>query len=146
MEDPYFLSRFVDAQDPVLETVLEELRSGRKRSHWMWFVFPQLKGLGRSWMADKYGISSFAEAEAYIAHPVLGSRLRECTRLVNSVEGRSIKEILGNPDYFKFRSSMTLFERATLDNREFADALGKYFGGRPDQATLDRLERSNRAD
>lgn len=119
------LQRFVEAQDPVYERVLAELRGGRKVTHWMWFVFPQMKGLGRSPMAEKYGIASHAEAEAYLKHPVLGPRLRECTRLVNEIEGRSIDEIFGYPDNLKFRSCMTLFASATEDNAVFTEALKK---------------------
>ena len=105
----------------------------------MWFVFPQIKGLGRSATARHFAISSRAEAEAYLQHPVLGPRLRECTRLVNEISGRDIEEIFGDPDYLKFRSSMTLFAHATTDNQVFLDALRKYFGGEYDPLTLDRL-------
>jgi uncharacterized protein (DUF1810 family) len=139
MSDPYNLARFVDAQNPVIGGVLSELRSGCKKSHWMWFVFPQLDGLGRSWMAKKYGISSRAEAEAYLAHPVLGPRLMECTLLVLGVEGRPIEEIFGSVDAMKFRSSMTLFSEVAQDRTVFLDALRKYFGGSPDRLTIDRL-------
>ncbi|HJS91628.1 MAG TPA: DUF1810 domain-containing protein [Steroidobacteraceae bacterium] len=133
------LERFVEAQDPVIERVLLELRAGRKTSHWMWFVFPQIQGLGHSPMAQRFAIGSRAEAEAYLAHPVLGPRLRECARLVNEVEGRTIEEIFGYPDYLKFRSSMTLFAHAGTDPRVFVEALRKYFGGEYDPLTLDRL-------
>jgi uncharacterized protein (DUF1810 family) len=136
MDDPYDLQRFVDAQNPVYDQVCAELRRGRKGSHWMWFVFPQLEGLGRSAMARRFGIGSREEARAYLQHPVLGPRLRECTRLVLEVEGRTIAEILGCPDDMKFRSAMTLFARATADNRSFLDALTRYFSGQPDPATL----------
>ena len=139
MSDPYDLQRFVDAQNPVYDRVCSELRDGRKKSHWMWFIFPQVGGLGSSQMARKFAISSLAEAAAFLAHPVLGSRLTECTRLVNLVEGSSIEQIFGHPDDLKFRSSMTLFVRATLDNRVFIDALQKYFSGELDPATLARL-------
>jgi uncharacterized protein (DUF1810 family) len=139
MPDPYNLQRFVDAQNPVFEQVRAELRSGRKQTHWIWFVFPQLKGLGSSWMAEEYGISSREEAQAYLAHPILGSRLRECTQLVNLVNGRSIEQIFGYPDYLKFRSSMTLFASAASNNAVFQRALYKYFEGRPDSRTLDLL-------
>lgn len=117
------------AQDPVFEQVFAELRAGRKQSHWMWFVFPQLKGLGHSAMAVRYAISSQDEAEAYLQHPILGPRLRECTRLVNLIEGRSIDQIFGYPDDLKFRSCMTLFAQAASDNQVFVNALQKYFGG-----------------
>lgn len=102
MDDPYHLQHFVDAQDAVFEQVCKELRAGRKCSHWMWFVFPQLAGLGRSALAEKFAISSRAEAAAYLQHPVLGPRLRECSRLVTRVEGRSIEQIFGHPDHPNF--------------------------------------------
>lgn len=133
------LERFVQAQEPVIERVLEELRAGRKASHWMWFVFPQIQGLGSSSTAQHFAIASRAEAESYLRHPVLGARLRECTRLVNAVEGRSIEEIFGYPDFLKFRSSMTLFAHATPDNQVFVEALRKYFEGEYDPLTLDKL-------
>jgi uncharacterized protein (DUF1810 family) len=137
--DRFDLQRFVDAQVGVYHTVVAELRNGRKRSHWIWFIFPQLAGLGRSPTAAKYAISSLAEARAYSEHDVLGPRLRECARLVNAVEGRSIDEIFGWPDNLKVRSSMTLFSRATPDNGEFVALLAKYYGGAGDPATLERL-------
>jgi uncharacterized protein (DUF1810 family) len=127
MNDPFHLQRFVDAQNPIYGRVLAELRNGCKSTHWMWFVFPQLKGLGGSAMSIKYAISSRAEAEAYLAHPVLGPRLRECTELVNRVEGRSIDEIFGYPDNLKFQSCVSLFASATPDNEVFTRALTKYF-------------------
>ncbi|HUH63945.1 MAG TPA: DUF1810 domain-containing protein [Terracidiphilus sp.] len=136
MSDPFHLARFVDAQSAEYEQVLRELRAGRKHSHWIWFIFPQLKGLGRSSMAEYYGIGSRDEAAAYLAHPVLGPRLRECTELVNRVEGRTIDEIFGFPDNLKFRSSMTLFAQATGENQLFQDALSEYFGGEPDTRTI----------
>ena len=139
MPDTYDLQRFVDAQAPVYERVCAELRNGRKASHWMWFVFPQIKGLGHSAMADRYAITSRQEAEAYARHAVLGPRLRECTGLVNAVEHRSIGQILGTPDDLKFRSSMTLFAQACKDNQPFMDAINKYFDGKFDSLTLDRL-------
>ncbi len=134
------LERFVAAQQGIYEQAREELQRGAKRSHWMWFVFPQIHGLGSSAMARQYAIQSRAEAEAYLQHPVLGERLRECTRLVNGVTGRTASEIFGYPDDLKFRSSLTLF--AALDEPEglFAEALGKYFAGQPDPATLARLD------
>lgn len=137
--DPYGLSRFVEAQDPVYERVLSELRRGRKQSHWMWFVFPQLRGLGHSEMAAHYGISSREEARAYLNHPVLGRRLRECTSLVNLVERPTAGEIFGDPDDLKFRSSMTLFAAAAADPGVFEDALRKYFDSQGDPVTLQRL-------
>lgn len=139
MTDPFDLQRFVDAQSGVYDTVAAELRRGRKRSHWIWFIFPQITGLGRSPTAEKYAISSLAEAEAYLRHEVLGPRLRECTRLVNRVEGRSVDEIFGWPDNLKVRSSMTLFAHATPDNGDFVALLNKYYGGEEDSATLERL-------
>jgi uncharacterized protein (DUF1810 family) len=139
MNDLYNLQRFVDAQDPVFEQVLAELRKGRKRSHWMWFIFPQIKGLGHSHMANKFAISSRKEAEAYLKHPILGPRLRECARLVTLVEGSSVEQIFGYPDDLKFRSSMTLFAHVTSENQVFRDALQKYFGGEFDLLTLERL-------
>jgi uncharacterized protein (DUF1810 family) len=139
MDDLYNLQRFVDAQDPVYAHVCDELKHGHKRSHWMWFVFPQIQGLGASAMARRFAISSLAEAEAYLRHPILGPRLRESTQLVNLVNERSIEDIFGYPDYLKFRSSMTLFARATADNDVFIEALRKYFGGEADPQTLQLL-------
>ena len=139
MKDVFFLNRFVSAQDAVYPEVLAELRAGAKRSHWMWFIFPQMKGLGRSSQAFFYGIGSQEEAAAYLRHPILGPRLVECTRLINQVEDRSIREILGSPDDLKFRSSMTLFARAAEDEMIFCLALEKYFGGEPDPLTLELL-------
>ena len=137
--DPYDLQRFVDAQAAVFEAVRAELSAGRKRSHWMWFIFPQLRGLGRSHMAHQYGLTGLAEATAYVEHPVLGPRLRECTHLVNQVRERSITQILGSPDDLKFHSSMTLFARATADNEPFLTALTLYFGGQDDRLTVEKL-------
>jgi len=138
--DPYDLQRFVDAQHPVIDQVRAELSAGQKRTHWMWFIFPQIRGLGSSAMARRYAILSPAEAAAYLRHPVLGPRLRECTELVMRVEGRSAAEIFGYPDDLKFRSSMTLFAQAAApDERLFADAIAKFYPARPDPATLVRL-------
>ena len=139
MADPHKLSRFVEAQNPIFEIVLDELRAGTKRSHWMWFVFPQIAGLGSSGMAAQYAIGSLAEAEAYLRHAVLGPRLSTCTKLVNAVEGRSALTIFGRPDDLKFRSSMSLFARAAPDYNLFSDALSKYFGGEMDIQTVRRL-------
>jgi uncharacterized protein (DUF1810 family) len=136
MDDMYNLQRFVDAQNAVYADVLQELTDGRKRTHWMWFVFPQIRGLGSSSTAQLFSISSLKEAEAYMRHPVLGERLREATLLVNRVNGRSVEDIFGYPDYLKFRSSMSLFARATHDNEAFVEALRKYFDGEPDPDTL----------
>ena len=137
--DQFDLQRFVDAQDRVYGRVLDELRSGAKRSHWIWFVFPQLRGLGRSSTAVRYGISSLDEAQAYVAHPVLGPRLRECTRLVAAIDGRSVDQIFGWPDNLKVRSSMTLFARAADDNAEFRAVLDKFYNGDDDPATVELL-------
>ena len=137
--DPYNLQRFVDAQASVYKAVCSELRDGYKRGHWMWFIFPQIKGLGHSYMANRFAIASREEAAAYLQHPTLGRRLRECTRLVSGVEGRSAVEIFGSIDALKFRSSMTLFASATPDNEIFRDALEKYFRGELDRLTLERL-------
>ena len=133
------LQRFVDAQAPVIDQVREELSQGRKRSHWMWFVFPQIAGLGFSAMAQLYGIGSLDEARAYLRHPLLGPRLEDCTSLVVAVSGRTATEILGSPDDMKFRSSMTLFAHAAPQKPIFAEALRKYFGGKLDPETLKRL-------
>lgn len=141
MDDPFDLQRFVEAQAPVYPRVVAELRAGRKQSHWMWFIFPQIEGLGFSAMAHRYAIGSRAEAVAYLDHPLLGSRLRECTALVNAVEGKDIRAILGSPDDMKFRSSMSLFAKAAPDNTDFLAALGKYYGGEFDPATVARLDR-----
>ena len=129
----------MEAQDPVYDAACAELRNGRKESHWMWFVFPQLRGLGHSHMATKFGIASREEAEAYLKHPILGQRLRECTRLVNLVERRSIGQILGYPDDLKFKSSMSLFASVAPGELVFQEALQKYFGGEFDRLTLERL-------
>jgi uncharacterized protein (DUF1810 family) len=139
MPDRHNLQRFADAQSKVYDSVCAELREGRKRSHWMWFIFPQFQGLGHSPTAAWFAISSREEAEAYLDHTLLGPRLRECTRLVILVEGRTISEILGCPDDLKFRSSMTLFANVTDDNQLFLSALQKYFGGEFDALTLGRL-------
>jgi len=138
-DNPYHLERFVAAQAPVWDEVVTELRRGAKNSHWMWFIFPQIKGLGHSYTAQQYAIAARAEAEAYLRHPVLGPRLREATQLVLNVEGRSLHQIFGSPDDLKFCSSMTLFAHATADNQLFLDALKKYCGGRFDPFTLQRL-------
>ena len=138
-DDPFNLQRFVDSQAPVYEQVLAELRAGRKRSHWMWFIFPQIGGLGTSPMAMTFAISSRDEAAAYLRHPVLGPRLRECTHLVVGTPEASIAAILGYPDDLKFRSSMTLFAKAAADNADFIAALDKFYGGEFDPLTLARL-------
>ena len=144
MTDPFDLERFVRAQDPVYRDVQAELARGRKQTHWMWFIFPQVAGLGCSAMSQRYAIGSRAEAEAYLAHPVLGGRLTECTRLVLAVQGRTINAILGAPDDAKFRSSMTLFG-AVSDEPIFGEALARYFAGERDGATLEILSKLDQA-
>lgn len=138
-EDPYHLQRFLDAQLGVYAQAEAELRAGCKQTHWMWFIFPQITGLGTSATARKFAISSLDEAKSFLQHPLLGPRLRECTRLVTAVRGKSIEAIFGHPDDLKFHSSMTLFARAAVDNQIFVDAINKYFGARFDGATLARL-------
>jgi|SRR6185503_10350650 uncharacterized protein (DUF1810 family) len=133
--DPYDLQRFVDAQEPVFPRVLVELQQGRKYGHWIWFIFPQMKGLGRSSTSEFFGISSLAEARAYLKHPLLGPRLIKCSELVNAVEGSDAEEIFGDVDAMKFRSSMTLFAYADPSNRIFSAALEKYFAGQFDSLT-----------
>jgi len=142
MNDPYNLQRFVDAQEPVYQQVLDELHAGRKRSHWMWYIFPQLKGLGRSGTAEWYGIASLGEARAYLAHPVLVARLRECVRIATEIEGRTAVQVFGETDAMKLRSSLTLFAAAAEDRDDFTSALERYFGGQPDSLTLERLRAS----
>jgi uncharacterized protein (DUF1810 family) len=139
MTSTFDLERFVDAQNDQYPQVLRELAAGRKTSHWMWYVFPQIKGLGSSFTAQKYAISSLDEARAYLEHPVLGARLRECTERVLLVQGRSAHAIFGSPDDLKFRSCMTLFSRAAEDPAIFEQALAKYYGGEPDPRTLAQL-------
>lgn len=142
MSDRFELERFVEAQAGVYEQVCAELRAGRKRTHWMWFVFPQIRGLGSSPMAVRYAISGMEEARAYLGHAVLGQRLRECVGIVCGVEGRSVEEIFGYPDDLKFHSSVTLFAKAaegSEGNEVFVEALEKYFGGEMDRGTLERI-------
>jgi uncharacterized protein (DUF1810 family) len=154
MDDPYDLKRYVLAQERVFTSVCAELAAGRKQSHWMWFIFPQLKGLGSSPMAERYAIGSLEEARAYLAHPLLGERLHRCTQLVNRVQGRSAQAIFGYPDYLKFRSCMTLFACAAAETageafgtpavgtdrgRVFGEALAKYFAGEADPLTRELL-------
>jgi len=139
MHDPFNLTRFVTAQNRIYDEVCSELREGNKRSHWMWFVFPQIKGLGCSPMSQNFAISSIEEARAYLQHPILSPRLLECTQLVNSTTGLTIHQIFGSPDDLKFHSCMTLFAKAAPENKVFEEALRKFFGGRQDQSTLDRL-------
>ena len=144
MSDPYNLRRFVDAQRPIYDDVCRELREGRKRSHWMWFIFPQIEGLGHSTLAREYAIASLEEAEAYLQHPVLGPRLEECARLVAAINARSIEDIFGYPDYIKFHSSMTLFSQVPHHREIFEECLKKYFGGESDSATLTTLKNKGR--
>jgi uncharacterized protein (DUF1810 family) len=140
-DDPYALQRFVDAQFSVYGNVCDELGRGQKVGHWMWFIFPQIKGLGINSTSLFYAISGREEARAYLSHPILGPRLRECTKLVNAIQRWTIKQIfhISCPDDLKFRSCMTLFSEVASDNEEFLLALRKYFGGQPDPATLERL-------
>ena len=137
--DPYNLGRFVHAQASVIDDVLTELEAGYKQSHWMWFIFPQIRGLGRSPVSIEYAISGRPEATAYLQHPVLGPRLKECTQLVLGLENRSAAEIFGSPDDMKFRSSMTLFSQVSIDDDIFQRALQKYFDGVADKLTLNLL-------
>lgn len=139
MSDQFNLARFTEAQTPVYATVTAELRAARKRTHWMWFIFPQLAGLGRSAMAQRYAIASPEEARAYLAHPVLGARLRECAALVAATEGSSAHQIFGDPDDLKLHSSLTLFAQAAPDEALFRACLDKFFHGVPDAATLSLL-------
>lgn len=139
MQESFDLERFVQAQEPVIAEVRTELRAGRKRTHWMWFIFPQLRALGRSPTAQHYGIASLAEAQAYMAHPVLGPRLVECAELVRAVQDRSAHEIFGSPDDLKLRSSMTLFAAARPEATVFAEVLRQYFGGEADPLTTELL-------
>ncbi|CAN7470188.1 DUF1810 domain-containing protein [Phenylobacterium sp. LjRoot219] len=141
MSDPFDLQRFVAAQQRNYAEALAELKAGRKTSHWMWYVFPQIAGLGASAMAQTYAIGSLAEAKAYLAHPVLGPRLRDCVAAVNAVTGRSAHQIFGSPDDVKFRSSLTLFAQAAPGEPLFQQALAAYFAGAPDPRTLEELRR-----
>ena len=133
------LTRFIEAQEPHVAMAMAELAAGRKRTHWMWFVFPQLRGLGRSEMARHFGLASRAEAAAYLAHPILGARLRDCVAVVLGVQGRTAHEIFGSPDDLKLRSCLTLFQEIDGADGVFARALAKYFDGQPDPATLQLL-------
>ncbi len=145
-QDPFNLARFIEAQAGVYGRVVDELRSGQKRSHWMWFIFPQFEGLGVSATSHYYAIKSLPEAKEYLRHSVLGPRLVECTTIVNNLEGLSARQIFGSPDDLKFRSSMTLFELASQSKSEFTSALEKYFAGQKDTRTVDlvRLAASER--
>ncbi len=139
MDDPFALARFVTAQAPVIVQVRRELAAGHKRTHWMWFVFPQLRGLGHSAMAERYGIGSLDEARAYLAHPLLGTRLRDCTALANRHAAGGAHAIFGSPDDMKFRSCMTLYAHADPTEAVFRDALAGFFGNEDDPATVARL-------
>ncbi len=139
MRGGFELERFVEAQDGVYEQVRAELQAGRKRSHWMWFVFPQIRGLGSSLTAVRFAISGMEEARAYLEHPVLGPRLQECTGIVCRAEGRTVEEIFGYPDNLKFHSSMTLFAKASEEAGVFGEALERYFGREMDKGTLERI-------
>ena len=139
LPDPFHLSRFVQAQEGIYERALAEIRGGRKRSHWMWFVFPQYAGLGFSAMSQEYAIKSVAEASAYLNHPVLGPRLVECAQEVLGVEGRTASQIFGSPDDMKLRSSATLFAHVTGAGNVFEQLLQKYFDSQPDPKTMQLL-------
>jgi uncharacterized protein (DUF1810 family) len=145
-EDPHELSRFVAAQAGVFDRALQELCGGRKRSHWMWFIFPQLEGLGTSSMAAEYAIRSLDEARAYLQHPLLGPRLRECCQVLLSIEGKTALEIMGSPDYLKLRSCMTLFSLVAEPHSVFEKVIAKYYESEPDRRTLELLGRVNLTD
>ena len=146
-DDPFHLQRFVEAQRSTYAQARSELAAGEKRSHWIWFIFPQIQGLGSSSMAQRYAITDLDEAKAYLAHPMLGERLRECTALVNAVEGRTLDQIFGYPDDLKFHSSVTLFARAEGSSTGmFAEALNRYFGGQEDSGTVRQLPRCEQLD
>jgi uncharacterized protein (DUF1810 family) len=137
--DPFNLNRFICAQEPVIAQVVNELRAGQKASHWMWFVFPQIRGLGSSSLAQRYAIASREEAKAYHQHPVLGARLQQCTQLVLNIEDRRAEQVFGYPDDMKFRSCMTLFAQAAPQQSMYRAALQKYFAGEPDPRSLEIL-------
>jgi uncharacterized protein (DUF1810 family) len=139
VDDPYDLHRFEAAQEDVYESALAQMRAGRKTGHWMWFVFPQIAGLGLSAMSQRYAINSLAEARAYLGHPVLGPRIAECARVLSEVDGRRAEEIFGVIDAVKLRSSMTLFARASDNDPTYLAVLDQYFGGEPDPQTIARL-------
>jgi len=139
MNTEFNLERFVQAQAPLYATVVKELKAGRKASHWMWFIFPQIAGLGSSVTAREFAIVSADEAAAYLAHPLLGKRLRECSALVLAIDGKQADEIFAPPDHLKFHSSMTLFAEVAPDEAVFQDCINKFFDGEPDAATVDAL-------
>jgi uncharacterized protein (DUF1810 family) len=140
MSDPFDLQRFRNAQEPVYATALAEIRAGRKQSHWMWFIFPQLAALGRSPTAKHYGLSGLAEAQAYFDHPILGPRLVACVRALMYVHFRTAHDIFGSPDDLKLRSCLTLFARAVPREPIFREALARYFKGEPDPLTVELLQ------
>jgi len=140
LNDPFNLHRFVEAQDADYEAALAEIRSGRKRSHWMWYVFPQIAGLGFSPTSQHFAITSLAEAKAYLAHPVLGARLVECAEALLALDGISAHDVFGSPDDMKLRSSATLFAQVTPAGSVFERVLEKYFDGRPDGRTLELMQ------
>jgi uncharacterized protein (DUF1810 family) len=140
MEDPFHLQRFVDAQNSIYGNVVNELKRGEKRTCWMWFVFPQVVGLGRTPTAERYSIKSIEEAKAYIVHPILGVRLQECTKLVININGKTANQIFGFPDDLKFCSSMTLFNHVAEDNNIFLNAITKFYAGKEDDLTIKILE------
>ncbi|MCQ2993283.1 DUF1810 domain-containing protein [Pseudomonas syringae] len=144
MEDTYNLQRFVDAQGPVFEQVLKELSAGRKQSHWMWFVFPQIAGLGHSEMARRYAITCLDEAQAYLAHPLLGARLEQCAKIIEPQLQRTARQIFGSPDDLKLHSSMTLFAIAGPQRKVFQGVLDTFFDGTHDANTQGKI--SNRSD
>jgi uncharacterized protein (DUF1810 family) len=137
--DPHNLQRFIDAQHPIYGQVRDELQSGQKETHWMWFIFPQIRGLGTSPTAQKYAITGIEEAKAYLDHALLGFRLRECSQLVHAINGRNIEDIFGYPDHLKFHSSMTLFAHVGSSDKVFSVALSKYFNGLVDRKTQEIL-------
>lgn len=141
MNDIFNLERFIEAQEQVYAEVVNELKSGIKRGHWIWHIFPQIAGLGFSPMSDRYSIKSIEEANAYLDHPILGPRLIVCVELVIAIEGRSVEQILGHPDYMKFRSCLTLFLATGMNHDVFERALDKYYGGVPDRLTIDTLNK-----
>ena len=145
MEDKYDLQRFLSAQGDSIKGILQELRRGQKAGHWMWYIFPQVKGLGSTSTAEFYGITGESEAKAYLDHPILGARLIACTEAVTLHQDRTAEQIFGYPDYLKFRSSMTLFERVAGHGSVFSKGLKKYFGGEPDSRTYSILESSERS-
>lgn len=143
-DDSHNLERFIEAQRDIYDEACAELRLGRKTGHWMWFIFPQIAGLGFSAMSQRYAIQSLDEAREYLSHPVLGTRLREICGILNGIQGRTAHEIFGSPDDIKLRSSMTLFAHATEDNAVFLEVLRKYFGGAEDERTVELIDAFNR--